>query len=316
VNLREWRNLARPAVVSFAVCAAFVMVLAFLCGVLVDLGPEGWKVAGMLVGTYTGGSMNLVAIGTALNASSSVLVAVNAADILWFAVYTSVALAIPPYLKRMGWKSSAAPAEAGAEVEESFWKPKPITLYSLTSAIALAALCFGAAYYLKQLFAKEYQSAWQVLILTTLALVLAQSSFVRSLPGNEEIGSYLMHMFFVAIGATSNLSEVVKAGPAVLLTVGCVVFGAFVFQLFVGRILKIDYETLLITGNASIGGPTTAATMAIALRWRPQVVTGLITGLIGYAVGNYLGIAVATLLKAVRPGLYTALLEVLRGLIV
>ncbi len=55
--------------------------MAFLFGlVFAEKISEGWKVAGMFVGTYTGGSANLTAIGTGLNVSRQTLAAANAAD--------------------------------------------------------------------------------------------------------------------------------------------------------------------------------------------------------------------------------------------
>lgn len=308
VDIRAWLKLAKPAVVSFIIACVAVMVITFIGVLLVDVGPEGWKVAGMLIGTYTGGSLNLAGVGTALEASSDIFVAANAADLLWFSLYIAALYVIYPVLVKMGWKSSAK-HDKTIGPDEDFWAPKNITLHSLTGVIAIAAVIFAAASYIKTWFDPGIQSAVQVIALTTISLIVAQFKSVQGLAGNDEFGSYLLHMFFVAIGATSSLSVVIKAGPAFLLLVGVVVFGSLLVHLIIGRLLGLDAETLLTTSNAAIGGPTTAAAVAISMKWKDQIVTGLITGLMGYAVGNYLGIGIATLIKSMRPDFYTAIIQ-------
>ena len=60
------RKLSKEPVIALASAIFSVCVAALVFGVLfANKIDEGWKVAGMFVGTYTGGSSNLTAIAVA-----------------------------------------------------------------------------------------------------------------------------------------------------------------------------------------------------------------------------------------------------------
>ena len=141
-----------------------------------------------------------------------------------------------------------------------------------------------------------------ILSITTISLLLAQwKKLQENIGGNDELGNYLLHMFFASIGATAYIPTIIEAGPIIAIWVTIVLLGAALFHFVLGKIFGVDLETLIITSNAAIGGPTTAVAMAISMKWKPMIVTGLITGLIGYSVGNYLGITIGHLLRILRP---------------
>ncbi|EWG12979.1 hypothetical protein PBF_01110 [Cytobacillus firmus DS1] len=56
-------------------------------------------------------------------------------------------------------------------------------------------------------------------------------------------------------------------------------------------ILKYDIEEILLASNANVGGPTTAAAMAIAKGWQDLIGPILVVGTLGYIIGNYVGTA-------------------------
>lgn len=70
-----------------------------------------------------------------------------------------------------------------------------------------------------------------------------------------------------------------------------------VFILILGKIFKFNLEEILIASNANIGGPTTAAAMAIAKGWTSLVLPSILAGTLGYVIGNYFGIFIGNLLS-------------------
>ncbi|NIP82031.1 MAG: DUF819 family protein, partial [Gemmatimonadetes bacterium] len=42
-----------------------------------------------------------------------------------------------------------------------------------------------------------------------------------------------------------------------------------------------------------VGGPSSALALAVGRDWKALVLPGVVVGLLGYAVGNYLGLGVA-----------------------
>lgn len=311
VNIKEWASLAKTAILSFVIGCIGVTIVVLVTGMFMDVGPEGWKIGGMLIGTYTGGSMNLAGVGTALNASPTTYVVTNAADLVLFSVYIGGLFFLPPILKKYYRTSVIDKGYDEAAVSESHWSSSEINLYSLSWLFALPMIIVAVSKGISGLVAESISGAVFIISVTTISLILAQFKPVQQIKGNDELGNYLLHMFFAAIGAGAYIPTIIKAGPAIAVWVGVVIIGAALFHFIVGRLFNIDLETIIITSNAAIGGPTTAVAMAIAMKWKPMIVTGLVTGLMGYAVGNYLGITIAHILKALRPEYFIGFLNLL-----
>lgn len=81
VDLKEMAKLSKQPIMALVSAVFSVSIVATIFGLIFgNRLEEGWKVAGMFVGTYTGGSANLTAIATGLNATSQTIAAANAAD--------------------------------------------------------------------------------------------------------------------------------------------------------------------------------------------------------------------------------------------
>ena len=74
-------------------------------------------------------------------------------------------------------------------------------------------------------------------------------------------------------------------------------FGSHFLHILIAKIFKIDADTVLVSGAALICSPPFVPVVAGALKNRDIILTGMVVGIAGYAVGNYLGIAVAYILK-------------------
>ena len=62
--------------------------------------------------------------------------------------------------------------------------------------------------------------------------------------------------------------------------------------LVAGRLLRLDLSEIVIASNANMGGPTTAAAMAVARRWNTLITPAILCGTLGYAVATFIGAAV------------------------
>jgi uncharacterized membrane protein len=91
----------------------------------------------------------------------------------------------------------------------------------------------------------------------------------------------------------ADLVQVVKNVPVLFLF--CLVMAVVNvgFTLAAGKLLKQNLEELLLSCNATLGGPPTAAAMAISRGWSKLVVPGLLAGIWGYIIGTFVGILVA-----------------------
>lgn len=136
------------------------------------------------------------------------------------------------------------------------------------------------------------------LIMTTITMILATvfEDFFSKLPGSQEIGTFLIYIFFAVIGAPASISLILREAPLLLLVAALIVGINLIVSLLIGKLLKFPLEEILVASNASVGGPTTAAAMAIAKGWTLLVGPALLVGTLGYVLGNYFGIFVGTVL--------------------
>ena len=123
-------------------------------------------------------------------------------------------------------------------------------------------------------------------------------SKIRHLPGAYNLGEYLLFVFCLAIGTTSSFVELLNSGLDLFLYVGTVLAIALLLHFLFAWFFKIDTDTVMITSTAGIFGPAFIGPVASVLKNREIVVSGLTTGLVGYAIANFLGIAIAFLFKA------------------
>ncbi len=328
VDVRSVADAGPRMLLAFAVGAASTTVGALTGALLVGeaVGPEAWKLAGQFTATYTGGGMNFAALARALDTSNDLFTAAVAADVSLTAVWMVACLAAPLLLDGRGRGGTAAtsaasaaapaePAEAGSAggaasdrggpadgadtLERALTDSvRPLALVDLAAVAALAVAAVWAAGAL----ARVAPALPEVLWLTTIVLLIAQLPVVQRLTGAALLGNYLLLLFLAANGAQSVVANIFRLGPAVfwfaLTTV--LVHGIGIFG--VGRLLGLDAGTLAIASQANIGGPPSAVALASARGYASLVLPGVAAGLLGYAVGNYLGFGVAALVRMLIGG--------------
>ncbi len=131
----------------------------------------------------------------------------------------------------------------------------------------------------------------QFLLLTTLTLVTVAmfSKFFENLNASDELGTFLIYIFFVVIGVPASIPIIIKTAPLLFIFVAVILIFNLSITLFFGKLFKFNIEEMLLASNANAGGPTTAAALAISKGWQGLVGPILIIGTLGYVIGNYVG---------------------------
>lgn len=278
--------------------------------------PELAKITAMMVGSYTGGSVNFVAMADAFQASSEMTSAAVVADNLLMALYFFVLIAIPSskfFLKHFK-HPIIDELESGEKVDnraESYWKAKPISLRDIGLVIAvsfginmisvvLSNLISGLGGenpgvvldFIIGVFGNKY------LLMTTLTMIFATifSNFFNSLAGAQEIGTYLIYIFFTVIGVPASIPMIIRNAPLLLVFCLIMVLINMIFSFGFGKIFKFGIEEICLASNANIGGPTTAAALAVSKGWNQLIVPTILVGTLGYVIGNYYGLFIGRLL--------------------
>jgi uncharacterized membrane protein len=137
----------------------------------------------------------------------------------------------------------------------------------------------------------------EVLWLTTLVLAMAQIPAIKGLPGGALFGNYLILLFLASNGARSVVANLVAMGPPVFYyaTITVALHGLVIFG--IGRLAKLDMATLAVASQANVGGAASAIALASARGYHDRLVPGVAVGLVGYALGNYLGMGVGLFMR-------------------
>ena len=259
-----------------------------------SIGEETWKLSGQFTGTYVGGGMNFAALGAALGTSSDLYAAAVAADVSMTAFWLIVCLAVPVIL---GKKSKTIPLSQKLEetftLEQALYRSEnPIKINHIAIFLSIT---FGSLW-LADLLASWFSFLPKILWLTTIVLLLAQIPKVKNLSGSAMMGNFLLLLFLASNGANSVIARILEVGPAVFYyAVGTIlIHGIVIFGL--GTLLRIDAGTLAVASQANVGGSSSAMALASARGYGDKILPGVAVGLLGYAVGNYLGLGVANLI--------------------
>ncbi|WP_338876897.1 DUF819 family protein [Spirosoma sp. SC4-14] len=308
VNLKDLRQAGLPMLTMFLIGSAgtligvFISVWAFSAPQTV--GKLFYALAGMFAGTYIGGSINYHAVALHYNISKAgnLFVAATAADNIMTALWMVVTILFPPMLQRRyprlinAHKPAGAPTTANAMVDDPFADSETINPNDLASLLALG---FGAIF-LSKMLAGFIPAIPFVLILTTIALALAQFRFINKLRGSRLIGLFGVYIFLAVIGAYCDVAALIRDGQLAFILFGMILLMVFIHAVIlfgVGALLRQDWAVLAIASQANIGGGTSALALAKSLNRPDLQLPAVLVGTLGNAIGTYLGIFVAEALK-------------------
>ena len=283
--------VATLGTIAGVIIAATVLDLSHL-GAAAGIEPDRREAAvvGLFASTYIGGSVNYAALGemTGLNRDASFFSAATAADNLFSAVYLSLMALIPA----VHWvaRRFVPNAQLSAPRDGTAATTIPVSAASLCLAIATAVSLVA----LTDLLVDVAQlDGWRYIILTSLTLILATAvpQIRQWFSGAFELGVALSFAFFIAIAAGANLTAMISVAPILIALVAILLSVHLFVLLVVGSWLKLTLAELLTASNAAILGATTAPAMAAAKGWYDQVTPGVLVGVLGYAVGTFVGSA-------------------------
>ncbi|PIR21375.1 MAG: hypothetical protein COV45_01115 [Deltaproteobacteria bacterium CG11_big_fil_rev_8_21_14_0_20_47_16] len=300
LDIKDLKTLDRQCVGYFFLCCIATIIGAVIAHLAFGslIGEESWKLAGQLTASYTGGGENAVAVGTSLEVTKELFSSTFAADNIVTAIWMLICLSGPVGLGR--FFSNVAPMEVAEAPKE---QSKPFTsrefLPSLFYSLATAGVILVVSQMIGNALKAQGFVSWNTKIIwvTTLSLLVAQTPFRRNFKVSYLLGTLIFNYFFFAMGAISSIQEVINYGPRVFVYVTTVVVIHGIIVLGVGKMMKANLPKLLTASQAAIGGPATAAALAEANNWPQLVIPGVLMGIMGYAVANYMGFIIAFLMK-------------------
>ena len=305
VSLASIREAGATMLIAFAIgavgSAIGAVVMAFV--VKTAIGPDAWKLSGQFTATYIGGGMNYAAVGQALGTRTDLFTAGIAADVIVTAIWLVACLVIPELFPRRtgevdpsttpSTSEPTLPARRGLDAQlRSSGVPLTLADFAGLTTVTLGVM------WLSERLASLMPAVPKIIWLTTLVLALAQLPVIRKLSGAVVIGNFLLLLFLASNGAKSVIARIVEVGPAIFyFAAGTVaIHGVIIFG--IGFLLRLNGDLLSIASQANVGGSTTAMAMAGARRRSDLILPGVAVGMLGNAIGNYAGIAIAYATRA------------------
>ena len=304
INLKELAKLSGKALVAL-VCAVFsVCLVATAFGVVFGSRMfEGWKIAGMFVGTYTGGSANLTAIAVGLNAANETIAAANAADYVigmptLFLMFAAPALFQNVKFLKKFWPYHLSDEERIGDNEEPvLMAEQKWSIQDIACLLAVSVTVVTISTKLASFLPPDFASAGRILLISTISIAAAQIPAVGRLRGNLNLGLFFGLMYLTIIGFSVDLASFFGSTMTITLFCFCVIVGSIGLHLFLSRMFKVPYEYVILGITGAIADGTTASLVASSARWNRLVSVGLLMGVLGGVCGNYVGIMVAYLIR-------------------
>ena len=304
-RLRETKQQLKALVTGLTAVVIAVIIGYLIFGHNID---EGAKVGGMLTGVYTGGTINLAALKTMLGVRNETYILLNSYDMLVSFLYLTflLTIGIKLFRKFLPFKPDALEHGSYARVIKENQENEGDYSQLFTKAgmkdagkllgitLLICAISAGVA----MLLPESMFMVIFILMLTTLGLICSFIKPIHNLKHSYNIGMYFIYIFCIVVASMADLTNLNLTGSLNLLAyLLVVVFGSLGIQALLARLFKIDADTMVIASVTFINSPPFVPMMAAAMKNRRVLVTGLTLGIIGYAVGNYLGFLISELLK-------------------
>ena len=318
--IKIWKDTGRFLLI-FLIGAAGTVAGALVATLLLSGAIDGLpEVAAMMTGSYIGGGVNFTAIADAFHVEGTLISATTVADNLNMALYFMILLAIAgsawfrkhfthPQIDEAARKGDG---NEGKTLAAQYWVRSDISLKDIAAAFAYSVLVvtfskliagFLAGIipqnnaFLRMLnvfFGSQY--VW----ITNISVIFSSvfEDRAKEIHGAKELGTWLIYLFYFVIGVPASIVLIIKNAPLLLLFCFILVVFNMLFCFLFGKLFHFDLEEIIIASNANIGGPTTAAGMAISQGWAKLVAPSMLVGTFGYVIGTWLGIIVGSILGA------------------
>ena len=303
VSLKNLKKAGLPMLLMF-----FVGSVGTMLGVLVALqlvsveaifGDSYRAIAGMMTGTYIGGSVNFnaVALHYEVVQDGATYTGVVVADNIMTAVWMVTTLALPKLLNRFRPNPELRVLTPGEVLDSSDREKLDPLQLGLLIGMGLAILLISNQ--ISSWLKEQGTDFPSILLLTTFALILAQIRAVQKLPGARLLGMFSVYLFLAVVGAFCELTALVDVGEhalGILLFTGAIVVVHGVFMLAIGWIFRTDWYLVAIASQANIGGGSSALALAKSFGRDDLLLPAILAGSIGAGVGTYFGFIVAGML--------------------
>ncbi|WP_432816615.1 DUF819 family protein [Sulfitobacter sp. JB4-11] len=299
VDLRAWGKIAGKALLSMF-CA--VLAVSFTATVLYFwLQARGTsdseQFSAMAVGMYTGGVANLAAMKVALAIPDARFTLFATVDTAVGGLYLLFMLTLAkPVFGRFLRPFDATARQDGVADQAEDAPGRQEMIVSVMIALFAAGICVGLSLVLAPIISFAQFEITVIVLLTTFGLVASLIPYLRANRMAEPTGMFLIYVFTFCIAASLDLSAVIGADLTIVAFVLLATAGTVLIHALLSKLMGIDVETFVVTSVAALLSPAFVPMIVERLRNPALLMSGVSVGILGFAIGNYLGISLALVL--------------------
>ncbi len=270
--------------------------------------PDGPRVAGMYTACLTGGTVNMAAVSKSLGSPDTQYALLNTYDMIVSFTYLVFIMAFGIRLARKFlpvktlnlFNDENSIKEELNKAEENPYKGLFTTkkgwhdlliLLGVTLLVVGASAGIGIA--LSKLIPGGSFMMFFILAITSISIAVSFIKPIHDLDYGNAIGMYLIYIFSIVVASMANVRALDFTGA--LWIIGFLFFMEIVsltLQLLSAKIFKVDADTAVIASVTYINSPPFVPMIAASMKNSRVLMPGLSIGIIGYAVGNYLGVLI------------------------
>lgn len=310
-SLTNWRagNAAKACITGF--CSVLIVSVAGYFLFRHSNDPQQFaQISAVAIGIYTGGIPNMGAIARGVGMDNTTYLYITSYDLIVTGLYLMFVICFGKPLFRRLLPSRSTPENSTLDPDRlspANNSQPPLRSSSTVIVIALALAIAVASYLLSTLFPDNLSTPMLILLLTTLSIAASFIPLVSrvnnhanqrgSQPVAFTVGLYFVYLFCFSIANACDIRQLDLTGSLnILWYILFIIFGSLILQILFARIIHLDGDTTLVTSVTLINSPPFVPLVAALLGNRELIVTGITIGLIGYLVGNYLGLGLFFLL--------------------
>jgi len=305
-----WRKSLKKtlnALIGGVVAVVLAVVIAFL--LFDNHGVKDlWKAGGMMIGMFTGGTMNFVAIGQSLHTDPTTFTLFSTFEMLlsfffllfiisggyrvfrWFLPFTDASIT-----KDVDTDET----EFNFEDYKGMLKPRIFGKMMLGFLLSLGFVVIGAG--LSLALTGNLNELVIIFTITALSIGFSFIKPVRELPKTFELGMFFIILFSIVIASQFNIQSLSIANLSIIGFIAFVIIVATLLHLLISRIFKVPGDLFTVAHVALLYSPPFVPPVAGAMHNKKVLISGIVIGLVGYAIGTYLGVGVAEILRTISP---------------
>lgn len=267
--------------------------------------PEFPKAAAMLTGIYTGGTMNFNALGASLGVQPTTMAVVLAFEMVLTTPYILFLMAggyklfrkLLPYQVESAAEQTTAAQEQPKDIENYHGMTERKNWLGMLAALGLSLLFLVIGAGLALWITGKLNELVVILTITTLGILASFSERVRRLPHTFEMGMVLILIFSVIVASLFDIHSVNGSSLMIGAFVLWVILVGGLVHLLICRLTKCPGDLFTVSQVALLCSPPFVPPVVGAMGNKKVLISGLVIGLIGYALGTYLGVLFYTILS-------------------